>query len=80
MVHVKTVNVMSMEFLTPKQQIGKSLSAASKSPRHNTSETSLILALLIGACAATGIIIAAINDPIETASSVSPVEQLDSQR
>lgn len=48
--------------------------------KREKSEGPLIVALLIGACAALGIFIAASNEPDETASSPAPTQQVDGIR
>lgn len=55
----------------------KQMSAAKK---RDKSEGPLIAALLIGAFAAAGIIIAANNEPDEAVSSAAPTQQLDGVR
>jgi hypothetical protein len=70
---------MSSNLLTPKQRIGRAIRAVPKYSKHEKSEAPLVIALLIGAMAAFGIIIVASNDPNDTAVSVAPTAQLDGQ-
>jgi len=67
---------MASDLLTPKQRIGRALNAVPKSKREK-SDAPLVVALLIGAVAAFGIIIVASNDPNDTVGSVAPTAQLD---
>jgi hypothetical protein len=68
---------MSSDLLTPKQRIGQALNAVPKNKKREKSEAPLVIALLIGAVAAFGIIIVASNDPNDTSSNVAPTAQLD---
>ncbi|MBS0250010.1 MAG: hypothetical protein JSR78_02985 [Proteobacteria bacterium] len=52
----------------------------SPAKKREKSEGPLIVALLIGVCAALGIIIAANNEPDDTVSSPAPTQQVDGIR
>lgn len=70
---------MSSDLLKSKQRIGQAVQMVPAKKR-DKSEGPLILALLIGACAALGIIIAANSEPDETVSNAAPMQQLDGIR
>lgn len=77
--HIETVGAMSSDLIKSNQSLGRAMQMGPARKREK-SEGPLIVALLIGACAALGIFIAASNEPDETVSSPAPTQQVDGIR
>ena len=71
---------MASNLLTHRRSISDGPEALLKRKKRAESEAALLLALLIGACAAIGIIFLANSEQSEIAVVGAPTAQIDSQR